>query len=467
MNVRDIRSILRDFPRDLNAEDLHGKLKGKSVDQNQLNELGHAYYCAYYKKPFAPLARPTSSKLADLHGASSASSDIPELSMAAPVSAPAPAACNVDAGANYVLSPHDFAVAFRAIHPSELVNAYYHDANVCGETLESFLHDMTGRLHQYFDGNLGPLRQLLQNITKCICLRIVLRSAYNYAHYDAGKLTDEAAQLLHFYQLTSLIHPQDDQHYHSHLVIIKTYNNLKKLVTTLLEVGKLSVHQLLLDRIGLSFNKIFTERGERTFCVSLEFSYNDSLHISDLIPFTRWISNIGLNIKRDLDMVHTIQNGTRVMNSHEIFAMGIKFGNSIHENLKRGADVVFVQQNYDNIHRIGKLVNDAYNSLAKPHDLEDDEILTFRQFLDHVENLHPRVTAEAHRRREAEHLQAQWLERCFKEAEEEAEGDASSHHGGTRTKKTQSKSRKSRKARKARKAMKSRKARKARKSSKR
>jgi hypothetical protein len=406
-----IHSILGGISRNLHAKPLHDTLKRERheiIPVGDMNELGHAYYCSYYNRPFPQVARPTSSNLLHLYAKKTpAQPDIPVLTMAADVSAPAPASCNVDTGLNHILPPNDFAIAFREIHPSEMVNAYYHHANVCGQTLESFLSVMTDCLNQYFSGNLAPLQQLLHNITKCICLRIVLRSAYYYAHHDAnGSINDQAVnQLLQFYEITGLIHPQDEASYRSHLSIIKTYVNLKTLVTTLL--GVMVPSQSLLEDMGWRFIRIFSSLDKGKFNVFLEFSHNHDELTRTINDFTETIPKIVQRIQQaqraqlqraqlrtrknkrisPIDMLHIMQRDSIVMTPKQTFDMGVQFMKSIGADVKRGAHAT--EANYIAIHRIYNITSDARKQLGETNKPTEDELLfDIMQNMDEINSGH-------------------------------------------------------------------------------
>ena len=136
----EIHNLLSQLAPNLQHNLLLDKLKEKHVPNDQMNELGHAYYNHYYNRAppsFAPLPRPSSSSLIELHKQALVKLfKLPDFVRVTDHVTPAHDACNIVHGANYIMKPEDFIRALKNIHPTEMTGAYYHNEHICDETFE-------------------------------------------------------------------------------------------------------------------------------------------------------------------------------------------------------------------------------------------------------------------------------------------------------------------------------------------
>jgi hypothetical protein len=150
--------------------------------------------------------------------------------------------CNVNyAPNNYLMSPDVFAEALRTISPREITSSYYHHRLICHNNFNDFLTHMNQTLKTYFVTPAyavgPPMNQLLNGIIKCICLRVLSRSAYHYAYIATHELNDNAMKhLLAFYRMTNLIHAWDENSFDQHEKIIHKYDVFKGFITELLNL---------------------------------------------------------------------------------------------------------------------------------------------------------------------------------------------------------------------------------------
>lgn len=245
-----IYSILSYLKTNLTPRELYTELKQLRIPlMIDVNDLGHAYYGYYWKQgSVASQAQPILKKqmiIARIQAANKANK-IKEPFQVPNATAPGDEhhdrVCNVNyAPNNYLMSPDVFAEALRTISPREITSSYYHHHSICHGDFITFLNHMNQTLKTYFETPayaVGPeMNQLLNGIIKCICLRVLSRSAYHYTYRATDELNDNAMKhLLAFYRMTNLIHAWDKNSFDQHVKIIHKYDVFKGFITELLNL---------------------------------------------------------------------------------------------------------------------------------------------------------------------------------------------------------------------------------------
>ena len=246
-----IYSILSDLKTNLTPRDLYTELNQLRIPlMIDFNDLGHAYYGYYWKQ--SNQAQPILKNQIISKGEILARIMANKIEIKEPFQVPNATAhgdephdrvCNVNyAPNNYLMSPDVFAEALRTISPRELNSRYYHHHSICHGDFITFLNHMNHTLQTYFETPayaVGPeMNQLLNGIIKCICLRVLSRSAYHYAYRATDELNDNAMKhLLAFYRMTNLIHEWDENSFDQHVKIIHKYDVFKGFITELLDLS--------------------------------------------------------------------------------------------------------------------------------------------------------------------------------------------------------------------------------------
>lgn len=243
-----IYNIISDLKTNLTPRELYTELNQLRIPlMIDVNDLGHAYYGYYWKQgSVASQAQPIKKQIIARIQAANKANKIKEPFQVPNATAPGDEhhdrVCNVNyAPNNYLMSPDVFAEALRTISPREITSSYYHHHSICHGDFITFLNHMNQTLKTYFETPAyevgSEMNQLLNGIIKCICLRVLSRSAYHYEYRATDELNDNAMKhLLAFYRMTNLIHTWDKNSFDQHVKIIHKYDVFKGFITELLNL---------------------------------------------------------------------------------------------------------------------------------------------------------------------------------------------------------------------------------------
>jgi hypothetical protein len=180
-----IYNIISKLKTNLTPRELYTELNQLRIPMGiDVNDLGHAYY-GYYWKQGSVASQAQQGSVANQANKIKEPFQVPNAT--AHGDEHHDRVCNVNYAPNkYLMSPDVFAEALRTISPKEMTSQYYHHRLICHNNFNDFLTHMNQTLKTYFVTPAyavgPPMNQLLNGIIKCICLRVLSRSAYHYAY---------------------------------------------------------------------------------------------------------------------------------------------------------------------------------------------------------------------------------------------------------------------------------------------
>jgi hypothetical protein len=344
-----------------------------------VNDLGHAYY-SYYWQPYVKIKTSASSKLKIKSDQIGEPVKVPNVT--APQDDHADINCNQEYGPNYIMSPEVFAKALMTISPRELKSQYYHHPSICGTEFNEFLRHMNQIIRAYFETPayaVGPeMNQLLNGIIKCICLRVLSRSAYHYAHKAKHEVNDAMNHLLEFYKMTDLIHAWDETSFYQHVQIIRKYDVLKMFIDKLVALGPsfLSTHYFT-----------FREVTNNLHLVLFDDLYKELAHFT-CESFPHCITVLKRNISSD-DILHSIQLLSGSLNDKGMVDAGLILLQFLVNRIKQdNALSRDTKDDYDVAHEVFQMTGQAIDQLpvdTHPHEHESfvnfgNEIIAMTRF---------------------------------------------------------------------------------------
>jgi hypothetical protein len=378
--------------------------------------LGHAYYTRFYgkQKTFAQVEKPRASSLLSMFtpkqraqsAAVNAGVDVVQLTPPTVYVASICDEVNSYVLMNGILPAHVFCQAIRDIHPHELRGTYYHDAEICGGTFdrrdaategEPYLTMVNRRLRDYFWSGYS-LDDVLSQMKKCLCLRMLSNNMYYYRdHPDALDLDPAIQRLMGFYTLSGFLHASSQDMFDSHYHMILKYNQLLNLV----EVCITPAFAQILHRMRCSFHAITRVESNR-----FEVTVRDdggavyALHPNTLPALQALVLTHVRPIPPQLsstDMVHMVQ--ARYSNPRTVFDEGIRFIKILMNRLKNYKTYkVPLKDIYGDLYQIYELTVDALRSLHEQnmHRVNDDkEFLTIMQKMDRYNQIYHRAKLNA------------------------------------------------------------------------